>query len=206
MSKNVFGKKIIIAVITSIAFFNFSGCQQSSDNLSSIPENNILKVSSNDESSYKEPSEDIISEVMESQPLQNDESHITQLYLDFFKPYTDSIKKLTPDEFKQARQEDFKNYDVKIVEGNKDDLWEFYITDNNENQVSLWFLPIDTSVPQSKWLWSLMLVTYNSGDKEISVTDNGHTTLASYNTFDRNREPRNQTVMNANELEKFMFE
>lgn len=205
MSKNGVVKKIIIAVITSIAFFNFSACQQSS-NLSSMPESDISKVLSNNENSYQEPSEDRTSEVMERQPSQNDELHITQLYLDFFKPYTDSIKKLTLDEFKQARQEDFKNYDVKIVEGNKDDLWEFYITDNNDNQVSLWFLPIDTSVPQSKWLWSLMLVTYSSGDKEISVTDNGHTTLAKYNTFDRNREPRNQTVMNASELEKFMFE
>lgn len=156
---------------------------------------------SNDKSA--ETSENVTSDTTTSVQLE-----LTQLYIDFFEPYVDSIAKLSPQAFKQVNKKKFADYDVEIIEGNEDDLWNFKITDSNNNHITLWFFP-DNDVytnPPDDWNWTLYLLTYSDGNKEISITDETHTEKApKYKTHDKNREKINQEVESIDELKEFMF-
>lgn len=136
------------------------------------------------------------------------EIEFTQLYLDFFEPYTDSIDELMPEGFRQANSEKFTNYDVQITEGNEEDMWKFEISDNNGNKVYMSFYPTNDMYenPPEDWIETLTLLTYNSGDKEISISDRYHLdSKPTYNTHDKNRETPNQEVKTLDELKLFMF-
>lgn len=136
------------------------------------------------------------------------ELEFTQLYLDFFEPYVNSIDKLMPKPFQQANHEKFADYDVNITVGNEDDMWSFKILDSNGDKVTLWFYPNNSTYenPPEEWNWTLILLTYNRGDKEISVSDNYHLdSKPIYNTYDKNRETPNQEVNSFDDLKTFMF-
>lgn len=136
------------------------------------------------------------------------EIEFTQLYLDFFEPYTDSIDELMPEGFRQANSEKFTNYDVQITEGNEEDMWKFEISDNNGNKVYMSFYPTNDMYenPPEDWINTLTLLTYYSNDKEISISDSYHLySEPIYNTYDKNRDTPNQEVKSLDELKKFMF-
>ncbi len=136
------------------------------------------------------------------------ELEFTQLYLDFFEPYTDSIDKLMPEGFRQANSEKFADYDVQITEGNEDDMWSFTISDSNGDKVYMSFYPTNDVYenPPEDWIETLTLLTYNSGDKEISISDRYHLdSKPTYNTYDKNRNTPNQEVNSLDELKIFMF-
>lgn len=133
---------------------------------------------------------------------------LAQLYLDFFEPYINSVGKLTPQTFRQDNSGKFADYDVTITEGNEEDLWKFEIKDSNNNYMTFWFFP-DNDVyknPPEDWHWTLCLITYNNGSKEISISDNFHNEKSPvYNTSDKSREKVNQKVKSVDELKKFIF-
>lgn len=136
------------------------------------------------------------------------ELEFTQLYLDFFEPYINSIDELMPEGFRQANSEKFADYDVQITEGNEDDMWSFTISDSNGDKVYMSFYPTNDVYenPPEDWIETLTLLTYNSGDKEISISDSYHLdSKPTYNTHDKNRETPNQEVKNIDELKEFMF-
>lgn len=136
------------------------------------------------------------------------EAEPTQLYLDFFEPYVDSINNVSPESFQYAKADTLAKYDVDIQEGNEEDLWTFTIKDNNGNEVFLCFYPININDDASEWINTLTLITYDyeNGQKEISISDNFHLGKIEYKTFDQNRDPVKQTVSNVDELKKFMLE
>lgn len=127
-----------------------------------------------------------------------------ELYKDFFEPYTDDFGKLNPYGFSQA--EKLKNYKFEYQEGNEIDE-SFYKIYSNENDdyVYMLFFPDNVNDNPDDWTWSLSLLTYERGEKEISLNDNYHTTKPVMNTFDKDREPTNEEVKSIDELITFMF-
>lgn len=141
------------------------------------------------------------------------EAEPTQLYLDFFEPYADSINQLTPSDFQQANADKLANYDVDFKEGNGQDIgssmWHYIIKDNNGNEVRIYFCPTNIDDDVSEHINTLTTISYYNGDKEISVSDIFHSLSSSeieYETYDANREIHNQNVSNVNELKEFILE
>lgn len=135
-------------------------------------------------------------------------THFTQLYIDFFEPYVDSIAQLTPESFDTENQSKLTNYKAETTTDDEGDIQYIKITDNTGNIVYLFFQPNDTFyTPQSDWVWTLWLLSYTSGDKEISISDLTHTySTPKYETFDKNRDPQKQEVNGIDDLVSFMFD
>lgn len=232
-SKNT---KLIVIIIAVVIFLSCSCCccgtalLFSSDDKRGVEDSESSSVSASessefDESSTVDDTEETTTLISTTTTTSNDKSsktseniaadtttsvqpELTQLYIDFFEPYIDSIAKLSPQEFKQDNNEKFAAYDVNIIEGNEEDLWNFEIKDNNNNYMTLWFYPDNDMYknPLEDWTWTLCLITYNAGDKEISISDEFHIeSTPIYKTHDKNREEVNQEVKSIDELIEFMF-
>lgn len=136
------------------------------------------------------------------------DSAITQLYLDFFEPYVKSFDKLTLDDFRNSSNEKLSSYDVKITEGNENDLWSFTISDSNGNSIYMAFYATGSTyeTPSEEWIWTLTTLSYNSNGNEISVSDRFHINAKpTYIIYDKNAETPSKEVANIDELKEFMF-
>ena len=124
-----------------------------------IKNNKVIKINYFDETAYKETT------------LEDDG---TELYKDFFEPFVNSVGKLSLEEFQRTQKTKFDKYSVKIVEGNENDQWRYTITATNGNYVTIWFFPDNVSDRYENWHESLTLITFEKGEKEISISDNTH--------------------------------
>ena len=132
----------------------------------------------------------------------------TQLYKDFFEPYAAGVGKVLVNGFQSSAEEKFDSYEIEVTEGNEEDSWEYKIYDDNGDYVYLMFYPINIDAENSDdWIWTLTLLTYKRGDeKEISVSDGFHAgSKLKYNTWQSDRDPKNQEVTDLSELTEFMF-
>lgn len=132
------------------------------------------------------------------------EIETTQLYKDFFEPYTDSVGTLLDAGFSTVKK--LSEYQVEHTPGTEEDLCEYKIYDENGDYVYMSFFPVDLSGSSEEWIWTLSLLAYESNGKEISVNDNTH----SYNkpimkTYDPDRDPKSVEVKSTDELVSFMF-
>ena len=132
------------------------------------------------------------------------EIETTQLYKDFFEPYTDSVGTLLDAGFSTV--EKLNEYQVEHTPGSEEDLCEYRIYDENGDYVYMSFFPADLSGNAEEWIWTLSLLTYERNGKEISINDNTH----SYNkpimkTYDPDRDPKSVEVKTIDELVSFMF-
>ncbi|MBR1529517.1 MAG: hypothetical protein IJ642_09485 [Oscillospiraceae bacterium] len=130
----------------------------------------------------------------------------SQLYLDFFEPYADSVGTLLVEGFQQSGEAKLTNYDVTITEGNENDMWKYEIHDKkSEDYITVWFFPEDTIINPSDWVWTLSLLTYEASDKEISVTDELHTIKPEYHIWDKSQNLSDDNIKNIDELKTFLF-
>ena len=106
------------------------------------------------------------------------EIETTQLYKDFFEPYTDSVGTLLDAGFSTVKK--LSEYQVEHTPGTEEDLCEYKIYDENGDYVYMSFFPVDLSGSSEEWIWTLSLLAYESNGKEISVNDNTHGCLLAY--------------------------
>lgn len=136
------------------------------------------------------------------------ELNFTQLYLDFFELYGNSVNKLTLEEFQQDNSEKLAGYDVQTTEGNENDLWSFTISDDNGNSIYMAFYANNSTyeTPVEDWVWTLTTLSYNSNGNEISISDRFHINAKpTYILYDKNAETPSREVTNIDELKEFMF-
>lgn len=128
----------------------------------------------------------------------------TQLYQDFFEPYTDSLGKLISTGFATVKKLD--DYRVEYTDGSEEAFLQYKIFADDGDYVYMAFFPLNVNDEEKDWVWTLTLLTYEHEGKEISISDNFHTgNRLVYNTFDPSREQRNEEVSTVEELITFMF-
>lgn len=82
----------------------------------------------------------------------------TQLYQDFFEPYTDSVGKLISNGFATVKK--LENYKVEYIDGNEDTLLQYKIIASNGDYVYMAFFPVNVNDAEEDWVWTLSLLTY----------------------------------------------
>lgn len=128
----------------------------------------------------------------------------SQLYKDFFEPYTDSVGSLLDAGFSTV--EKLGEYQVEHTPGSEEDLCQYTIYDENGDHIYMFFYPEDMSGNPDEWIWTLSLLTYYSNGKEISINDNCHIDNPPVmKTFDPDRDPKNVEVKTTDELVSFIF-
>ncbi len=132
------------------------------------------------------------------------EIETTQLYKDFFEPYTDSVGTLLDAGFSTVKK--LSEYQVEHTEGSEDNPCIYTIYDDNGDHIYMMFYPSNIEDSPENWIWNLSLLSYTSNEKSISINDETHIySTPKYTTSDKNREPVNIEVNSVEELVLFMF-
>ena len=86
------------------------------------------------------------------------EIETTQLYKDFFEPYTDSVGTLLDAGFSTVKK--LSEYQVEHTEGSEDNPCIYTIYDDNGDHIYMMFYPSNIEDSPENWIWNLSLLSY----------------------------------------------